>query len=80
MASLTAAVVPGYPGRELRICVQYVLALLGPASESLAPALAREQLLELQRLLAGQALNGAGRMTLAVAQQWLRDQAEEEVP
>ena len=60
--------------------MQDVLALLGPASESLAPALAREQLLELQRLLAGQALDGAGRMTLAVAQQWLQDRAVEEVP
>ena len=41
MASLTAAIVPGYPGREVRICVQDVLTLLGPASEPLAPALAR---------------------------------------
>ena len=49
-------------------------------TEPLAPSLARYQLLELQRLLAGQALDGAGRMTLAVALQWLRDRAEEEVP
>ena len=60
--------------------MQDVLTLLRPASEPLAPALAREQLLELQRLLAGQVLDGAGRITLAVAQQRLRDQAEEEVP
>ena len=40
----------------------------------------QQELLELQRLLAGQALDGAGRMTLAVALQWLRDRAVEEVP
>ena len=60
--------------------MQDVLPLLGPASEPLAPTPCQQQLLELQRLLAGQALDGAGRMTLAVAQQRLRDQAEEEVP
>ena len=72
--------VPGYPGREVRICTQRVLLLLGLASETLAPAPRKQKLLELQRLLAGQSLDGAGLMTLAVAVQQLRDQAEEEVP
>ena len=36
--------------------------------------------MELQRLLAGQSLDGVTHMTLAVAVQQLRDRAEEEVP
>ena len=57
-----------------------MLPLLGPASDSLAPRPRQLQLLELQRLLAGQSLDSAGHMTLAVAVQHLRDRAEEEVP
>ena len=71
---------PGYPGREVRICTQHMLPLLGPASEPLIPRPRQLQLLELQRLLAGQSLDGDGLMTLAVAVQHLRDRAEEEVP
>ena len=60
--------------------MQYKLPLLGQGSQPLVPRPRQQQLLELQRLLAGQSLDGATHMTLEVAVQWLRDRAEEEVP